>query len=330
MKRLIYIVALALGVAGACQKDGARSGEGVQCVNRLRVEVPQEVQTRAVSEGSFVDAVYYEVWSEDFSTRLFGNSAPVENCKAEIDIALVKDQTYQMIFWAQKKSVDGGFQSPFSWYNLKRVSVDYAKFTENNKDCYDAFYCVAEVESDGEDKTVRLYRPFAQINFGTNTLETAFGEFTITSNQMTVSQLATAFDTVNGYAYADSYQSDVTITASTGGLVQQESEDRKDLVVGDTGFYWVAMNYILVPSQDKATVKVDLNFTTSGGPLSHSIENVPIKKNYRTNIVGDLFTSSTHLQIVVDPNFQKPDINSPDFDLPTEDDNDNNNSTNNN
>ena len=327
MKRLIYIVALALGVAGACQKDGARSGEGVQCVNRLRVEIPQEVQTRTVSQGSFVDAVYYEVWSEDFSTRLFYNNAPVEGCRAEVDIALVKDQTYQMIFWAQKKSVEGGFQSPFYWSNLKRVNVNYAKFTENNKDCYDAFYCVAEVESDGEDKTVRLYRPFAQVNFGTNTLETAFGEFTIDSNTMKISQLATAFDTVNGYAYADSYQSNVSISANAGGLVQQETDDRKDLVIGDTGYYWVAMNYILVPSQDMATVKVDLTFNTSGGTLSHSIENVPIKKNYRTNIVGDLFTSSTHLDIVVDPNFKKPDINGPDFDIPAEDDN---NTTNNN
>jgi hypothetical protein len=132
---------------------------------------------------------------------------------------------------------------------------------------------------------------------------------------------------VNGHAYADSYQSNVSITASQGGLVQQETDDRKDLVIGDTGYYWVAMNYILVPSQDMATVKVDLTFNTSGGTLSHSIENVPIKKNYRTNIVGDLFTSSTHLQIVVDPNFKKPDINGPDFDLPAEDDN---NTTNNN
>jgi hypothetical protein len=327
MKRLIYIVALALCVAGACQKDGARSGVQVQCVNRLSVEIPQEVQTRAVSEGSLVDVVYYEVWSEDFTTRLFYNNAEVQNCIAEIDVALVKDQTYQMIFWAQKKSVANGFQSPFSWSNLKRVNVNYAQFTENNKDCYDAFYCVAEVKSDGEDKIVHLYRPFAQVNFGTNTLETAFGEFTINSNTMKISQLATAFDTVNGHAYANSYQSNVSIIASHGGLVQQETDDRKDLVIGDTGYYWVAMNYILVPSQDTATVKVDLTFNTSGGTLSHSIENVPIKKNYRTNIVGDLFTSSTHLEIVVDPNFKKPDINGPDFDLPAEDDN---NTTNNN
>ena len=311
----------------ACQKDEAKGGHGEEYANRLRVTIPLEAQTRAVSEGSLVDVVYYEVWSEDFTTRLFYNNAAVDNCMAEIDVALVKDQTYQMIFWAQKKSVENGFQSPFSWSTLKRVNVNYAKFTENNKDCYDAFYCIAQVESDGKDKTVRLYRPFAQVNFGTDTLETAFGEFTIDSNTMKISQLATAFDTVNGHAYADSYQSNVSITASQGGLVQQETGDRKDLVIGDTGYYWVAMNYILVPSQDMATVKVDLTFNTSGGTLSHSIENVPIKKNYRTNIVGDLFTSSTHLQIVVDPNFKKPDINGPDFDLPAEDDN---NATNNN
>ncbi len=327
MKKLIYIVGVLLFAFAACQKDEAKGGHGEEYVNRLRVTIPLEAQTRAVAEGSLVDVVYYEVWSEDFTTRLFYNNAEVQNCMAEIDVALVKEQTYQMIFWAQKKSVENGFQSPFSWSNLKRVNVNYAKFTENNKDCYDAFYCIAQVESDGKDKTVRLYRPFAQVNFGTNTLETAFGEFTIDSNTMKISQLATAFDTVNGHAYANSYQSNVSITASQGGLVQQETDDRKDLVIGDTGYYWVAMNYILVPSQDMATVKVDLTFNTSGGTLSHSIENVPIKKNYRTNIVGDLFTSSTHLQIVVDPNFKKPDINGPDFDLPAEDDN---NATNNN
>ena len=309
MKKLIYIVGVLLFAFAACQKDEAKGGHGEEYVNRLRVTIPLEAQTRAVAEGSLVDVVYYEVWSEDFTTRLFYNNAEVQNCMAEIDVALVKEQTYQMIFWAQKKSVENGFQSPFSWSNLKRVNVNYAKFTENNKDCYDAFYCIA------------------QVNFGTNTLETAFGEFTIDSNTMKISQLATAFDTVNGHAYANSYQSNVSITASQGGLVQQETDDRKDLVIGDTGYYWVAMNYILVPSQDMATVKVDLTFNTSGGTLSHSIENVPIKKNYRTNIVGDLFTSSTHLQIVVDPNFKKPDINGPDFDLPAEDDN---NATNNN
>lgn len=327
MKKLIYIVGVLLFAFTACQKDEAKGGHGEECVNRLRVTIPLEAQTRAVAEGSLVDVVYYEVWSEDFTTRLFYNNAVVNNCMAEIDVALVKDQTYQMIFWAQKKSVENGFQSPYTWSTLKRVNVNYAKFTENNKDCYDAFYCIAQVESDGKDKTVRLYRPFAQVNFGTNTLETAFGEFTIDSNTMTISQLATAFDTVNGHAYANSYQPNVSITASQGGLVQQETDDRKDLVIDDTGYYWVAMNYILVPSQDMATVKVDLTFNTSGGTLSHSIENVPIRKNYRTNIVGDLFTSSTSLQIVVDPNFKKPDINGPDFNLPAEDDN---NATNNN
>ena len=304
MKRLIYIVALALGVVAACQKDGARNGDGVQCVSRMRVEIPYDGQTKAVSGGKLVDVVYYEVWSDDFQTLLFGSSAAVHNGVAEMDIALVKDQVYKMVFWAQCESVE----SPYSWSDLKRVNVDYSKFTQNNKDCYDAFYSVETITADGKDKTVCLYRPFAQMNFGTTTLTTAFGEFTINSNAVTVSQLATAFNTEKGYAYADSYVSDVTIDADAGGLVQQESSDRRDLEIGKDAYYWVAMNYLLVPAQDKATVKVDVSFDTSGGSLSHSIENVPIQKNYRTNIVGDLFTSSAHLKIVVMPDFEKPDL----------------------
>jgi hypothetical protein len=42
-------------------------------------------------------------------------------------------------------------------------------------------------------------------------------------------------------------------------------------------------------------------------PVQHSIANVPLKKNYRTNIVGELFIAGADLTVVVDPAFQKPD-----------------------
>jgi hypothetical protein len=42
-------------------------------------------------------------------------------------------------------------------------------------------------------------------------------------------------------------------------------------------------------------------------PVKQNIGNVPLKKNYRTNIVGDLFTANARLTIVVDPDFDQPD-----------------------
>ena len=288
----------------ACQKAEEQGSHGEDCVARLTVQVPEDILTKAVSQAGLVDIVYYDVWNEDFTTLLFSGSGAVEDCRAELEVALVMDQTFQFIFWAQNENADG----PYSWTNLKKVNVDYSKFTVNNKDCYDAFYAVATIVADGEDKVVRLYRPFAQLNFGASTMNADFGEFTITSNSVTVSKYASAFDTVGGMA-VDYVNAPVTFTAATGGLVQAETQDSKDLQVGDGTYYWVAMNYLLVPSDQSTTVNVEASFTTKVGTVNHKIPNVPLNKNYRTNIVGDLFTSTAQLNIVVEESFKTPDEN---------------------
>ena len=304
LTKLIYIVGVLLFAFAACQKDEAKGGHGEEYLARFSVQVPEDVQTKAVAQAALVDIVYYEAWTEDFKTLLFAGSGVVNERVAEIEVALVKDQTYQFIFWAQNENA----ASPYSWTNLKKVNVDYSKFTVNNKDCYDAFYAVAEIVADGEDKVVRLYRPFAQLNFGASTLNADSGEFAITANTVTVSKHAKAFDTIKGTAveYVDA---PVTFTASTGGLVQSETQDDKDLKVGDGAYYWVAMNYLLVPAEQSTTVTVDATFTTQIGTVKHKILNVPINKNYRTNIVGDLFTSTAQLNIVVEESFKTPDEN---------------------
>ena len=288
----------------ACQKEEAKDSHGEDCVARLTVQVPEDVLTKAVSQAALVDIVYYDVWTEDFETLLFSGSGAVEDCRAELEVALVMDQTFQFIFWAQNENADG----PYSWTDLKKVNVDYSKFTVNNKDCYDAFYAVATIVADGEDKVVRLYRPFAQLNFGATRMNADFGEFTITSNSVTVSKYASAFDTVGGKA-VDYVNAPVTFTAATGGLVQAETQDNKDLQVGEAAYYWVAMNYLLVPSDQSTTVNVEASFTTKVGTVKHKIPNVPLNKNYRTNIVGDLFTSTAQLNIVVEESFKTPDEN---------------------
>ena len=288
----------------ACQKEEAKDSHGEDCVARLTVQVPEDVLTKAVSQAALVDIVYYDVWNEDFTTLLFSGSGAVEDCRAELEVALVMDQTFQFIFWAQNENADG----PYSWTDLKKVNVDYSKFTVNNKDCYDAFYAVATIVADGEDKVVRLYRPFAQLNFGATRMNADFGEFTITSNSVTVSKYASAFDTVGGKA-VDYVNAPVTFTAATGGLVQAETQDNKDLQVGEAAYYWVAMNYLLVPSDQSTTVNVEASFTTKVGTVKHKIPNVPLNKNYRTNIVGDLFTSTAQLNIVVEESFKTPDEN---------------------
>lgn len=266
-------------------------------------------QTRSVSQAENVDRVYYEVWDESFTRRLFpienlqGNYAQVSNCTANVKLQLLKDQKFNLIFWAQNSGC-----KVYSWTDLKNISVDYKGFTSNNKDVYDAFYAVESIVSNGLPKEVKLYRPFAQLNFGTSTMETSVGPFTIESNSVTVSEVATSFNTLSGKANSDSYAAKVAFTALQGGLVQEESENRKDLTIDGNSYYWVAMNYLFVPSAAQATVTVDAVFNTSDGTVSHTISNVPLKRNYKTNIVGDLFTKGAELTIKVVPDFYKPDL----------------------
>ena len=308
MRKIFAFAAFAAMVfaSGACQKDGAIGGRGESCVTSFSIEMPQEAVTKAVSEGDHVDVVYYEIWDEDFTNILGEGSEAISGGRLEKEFVLVKNQTYNFIFWAQKS-----FESdaPFSWTNLKEITVDYSKFTSNNKDCYDAFYATAkDVVADGNTKNVYLTRPFAQLNFGASVMDTAVGEFTVESNTVTVKQVATVFDTVAGKASsANSQPVDVTFTAEDGGLVQDETEYDKDLEVGSNTYYWVSMNYFLVPAETEANVVVEATFETTLGTVSHSISSVPVQKNYRTNIVGDLFTNTSKFIIKIVPGFKEPD-----------------------
>lgn len=309
MNKLIGYVVLAAGllVAGSCQKESANGGDAQETVKTaFRVEIPSEETTRAVAEAENVDVVFYEVWDEAFQQRLFpyagsaANSAPVSGGVAEIMIDLVKDQKYNLIFWAQNEACQG---KAYSWTNLKTVNVDYTKFTADQKDVYDAFYAVMpDVKGDGSSKTVYLYRPFAQVNFCASEMTTSMGNIELTGNSVKVSQVATAFDTVKGVGINPSSGADGTgVTFSSGaGLV----EDKK-IEVNDGTYDWVSMNYLLVAS---SLVEVEADFYTNFGTVHRKVIDVPVQKNYRTNILGDLFLAGTNIKIVVSPDFTTPEM----------------------
>lgn len=72
-------------------------------------------------------------------------------------------------------------------------------------------------------------------------------------------------------------------------------------------YTWLTMDYVLM-MDDHDVVDVEAVFNVGmDAPVKRAIGNVPLKKNYRTNIVGDIFTADARLTIVVDPDFDQPD-----------------------
>lgn len=291
---------LAILSAVSCQKDStAASGE----VNvSITVGLPDVLDTKAIAQAEEADIVYYEVWNADWSKQLYPvdnsalASAVVDQKKAVVELVLVADQTYNFIFWAQDEACGA-----YDVNELKAVKIDYAAMAQGNQDKFDAFYAVEELTVTGPiNKTIYLRRPFAQLNFGASRMNSSLGDITIGATSVTVDGLATVYNTIDGVGTAEA-AAPVTFTAS--GLASTTEE----LVTNSSSYTWITMDYMCM-MDDKSTVNVTAYFEVTGiGTVHHDLTSVPVQRNYRTNIVGDLFTTDAKLEIIIDPAFEEPD-----------------------
>ena len=317
MKKLFFFAAAALAMlsAASCQKEPVASVEGGNAVVSLSIALPEAPQTRAIAQAKNADIVYFEVWNSDWTKKLpvqdkdgnpF-NSAEVEGRKANIELTLVADQTYNFLFWAQNKDCGA-----YSWdqsdagLGLKQVNIDYSKMAEDgNNDIYDAFYKKYQLKVNGAiNETVVLYRPFAQLNFATERMTTSFGLVDLKASSVTVTGLSTAFDLYNECGVEEDPANPVSVTFVPKDALVKISES---LNTNNKDYTWITMDYMLMQGISDL-VEVEASFDLGMDvPVEHKIASVPLKKNYRTNIIGDVFAADAKLQIIIDQAFLKQD-----------------------
>ena len=68
------------------------------------------------------------------------------------------------------------------------------------------------------------------------------------------------------------------------------------------GYEYVAMNYLLVPS-DKGVVEVEFGVTDDATEKTRTVGSVPVQRNYRTNIYGQLLTSGVVINVEILPEY---------------------------
>lgn len=317
MKKLLFFATAVIAMlsAASCQKEPAASVEGGNAVVSLSIALPEAPQTRAIAQAENADIVYFEVWNSDWTKKLpvqdkdgnpF-NSAEVEGRKANIELTLVADQTYNFLFWAQNKDCGA-----YSWdqsadgLGLKQVNIDYSKMAEDgNNDIYDAFYKKYQLKVNGAiNETVVLYRPFAQLNFATERMTTSFGPVDLKASSVTVTGLSTAFDLYNECGVEEDPANPVSVTFVPKDALVKISEP---LNTNNKDYTWITMDYMLMQGISDL-VEVEASFDLGMDvPVEHKIASVPLKKNYRTNIIGDVFAADAKLQIIIDQAFLKQD-----------------------
>jgi hypothetical protein len=115
--------------------------------------------------------------------------------------------------------------------------------------------------------------------------------------------VANVFNTITGRG-----EGGVEVTFKPA-LTPNGKKDETDqlLETKNSKYHWLGMNYLIVSGGDSDTVVLDATFQTNKGDVDLHITNVSIRKNYRTNIVGNLLTTNSTFTIVVDEVFDKPD-----------------------
>ncbi|MCH5306457.1 MAG: hypothetical protein J1E37_00150 [Prevotella sp.] len=232
---------------------------------------------------------------------------------------LVKGMDYKIVFWAQSKDAE-------KYYDLSAFPVVEVKYKDesgnfhaNNDEMRDAF-CVSypiKASSVGNAHTIVLTRPLSQINVGVTDkawdilLTTGTGDPIDKETQveklvssMIIENAATKFDVRAN----DIVKNNVTKVEYQPAKIPSLIEELDEKTVTDNylnvnlnlangpekkKFYWVSMCYILANDETKTedgttygTVIDELNINICD-KFKHDLQNVPVRRNYRTNILFD-------------------------------------------
>ena len=289
MKKLLYsAAALATLLFASCQQEKLESvaNGGVT----YEITLPVGPQTRG-EDGYATYDLHYEVYKTVDATALetapllFEETVTMTGNTTKLTLDLLNDQDYTVLFWANKQGMDY-----FDLTDLRHVGVKQAASNNDDRDAFCGMDQLAQHDG-AQSKTVELKRPFAQINIATLVNAVDY-DINPVSSLVKVKDIPVSYNVFTGEPVGAEGEVEYTVnTVPTGNLT-----------VNGTDYKKVAMNYALVPAtaDNSATVEVYYEINTANGTVKNSIPNVPVKKNYRTNIIGNLLTSKTEYTITLD------------------------------
>ena len=297
-KSLFYsMLATTMLFATSCQQDEVFV-DGNEAVVQFQISTP-EIATRAYSDGMTATNLQYAVYDKDGKqiTEMFpgvGHGEKEIKGSTTVELKLAQGNTYHVLFWA---AADG---APYNvdFVNHKLNVLNYTSASNDEK--RDAFYKWHEVTvNSNEPQRVELRRPFAQLNIGTGDMaEAEAAGVTVATTSVTVSNVYTAMD------FADGGVDEATKTTATFSLAPVPAADEKFPV---ENYKYLAMNYVLVPADKVVVDKVELTYTGAAAAETRTFTSIPLQRNYRTNIYGDMLTKGVDFIVEIVPTYYNDD-----------------------
>lgn len=297
-----FAIAAMAVLAGACAKEQVASGDGETVEMTFNVDVPETtITTKGLSDSKDVNEVICQVFLSSDHTLLESKTVDFVDGKANVSFSLVNGQKYDFAFWAQVKGT--GY---YDTSNLSAVKIDYTNALANDAKRVAFFEVKTGNKARAKSDKVTLRRAFAQVNFG-GILDTTRPDAIkgVSQSKITMTNLASTIDLFNTN----------TIAGFTGN-VNKVTFDKNPVISGEklnvngVAYQYFATVYVPAPSVNKIlTDAVASLYLDSGFSVDVKAPNVPIKRNYRTNILGNFFNDVEYgWTITIDDRFNTPDF----------------------
>ena len=305
-----------IAMTAACSKDGGVAPVATEKATvSFDVQLPGGIVGRATNDGTTATELHYAVYlqNEDGSnTYLFStNDGDIEvedmtNKSGRVELNLVSQQTYDIVFWAQAPEA----YTPDFAAGKVAMEYDYDTKKAGSNESRDAFvYVWNNLTVNGAiNEPVTLKRPFAQLNIGLSDGQIEAADLAgFTLDQVKVKAL-----TYNEFSFFAAEQG-----AATGDVVEVEFAaadyvlNPETITVAEKTYDWVSFNYLLAKATSVAVPSqlIDVTVTFTNENATKTIElptftNVPVERNHRTNIVGDLLTDPANFNVSIDETFE--------------------------
>lgn len=253
-------------LAASCAKDTpATSGAEVH----FTISVKADTDTKAAyGDASAVTQLLVGVLDsagnpiEEFRRTVSRSSASED---FSFSLELVEGLSYRLVLFAQSPD---RFVNNYS-VTTQLQSIPLPNTIDINSETGDAFWACQDIEADAHSQSITLRRAWAQVNIGTSASDAS----AVTAVALSIPGLPTHFNACTGEASGSQV---VSMTASN--VISD--------LIGYPSYSLLAYAYIPV-GQTPLMVDPTLTISRGSSSVTTNLTNIPLRANYRTNILGN-------------------------------------------
>ena len=306
----MFLAGAAVLLFASCQRDELQGGsisgeERVVTVTAVMPSDPVEVRSNdKPGDGTLANRCLMQVYVVDNSQPPveYGEpqTAAVSNLRATFETRLMSGHDYRLVFWADCATAPAAEGGEFTdkYYNTKhfptKVSLITAAFL-GNQDELDAFFgetsvTTKQLAAGPVSVTADLTRPFGQLNI----YSTDYADIPVEMKPAAVK-----------IAFFDVYTS---IDLTTGELSDPADLTYSAAVAPHDAAGHLTFDYLLATGEEDAIADFTMHFyTTADGSTPaadpYTFSSIPVRRNYITNVRGNLLTDRTEIEVDIVPGF---------------------------